>query len=579
MEDLRYAGESYGSLVPDTLDLQHRAKLAINAITRNAEPRWNYAMYFTVVLAHNPPLAYDGVGPWIYGQMQLALPLLRLIAGDDLNNLSLTNKVDRVWRDQLWQTLESYKLGKGTGVGQRMDGGSRLTAIAVNWFMEGNEELKLLAEKAINQAVQDWPSRNKKWTDQTVMEERDYAWDLDGVAQYYLATGYEPAKQLAKLIARFLMSPQARYFDADGHFMMREIPRFGNSMHFHHHGKGLRSIGQYRLISNDSEVDGFLKKCYDYARSVGNPLVGFFPEFDGPNPWHHFPSETWSSSEGCCVGDMILFALILTRTGVGDFWDDIDRWVRNQFTEMQLTNTDWIAGFSRSFPPCPDAPEDWIKHQIGENWAEAFTYEDFPDRVLGEWGGWTAPNDFEYVPYLRAAAMHCCLAVNSLALFNVWKDMLSYAKGSLQVHLLMNRASRWADVHSYIPYEGRVDIHVKQPLTLRIRAPEWVSPKETTCTIDGEPQSLSWDGHYAVMSTLEAGNTVVVSFPMEEQTVETVIGGRRFTLIRRGNEVVNIDPPGEYYPFYNWKEKYRACGVQWRNVTRFVPTKLPMWVA
>ena len=93
MEDSRYEGESYDSLAPDTLDLQDRARLAINAITRNAEPRWNYAMYFTVVLAHNPPLAYDGVGPWIYGQMELALPLLRLITGSDLDNLSLTIKL------------------------------------------------------------------------------------------------------------------------------------------------------------------------------------------------------------------------------------------------------------------------------------------------------------------------------------------------------------------------------------------------------------------------------------------------------------------------------------------------------
>jgi hypothetical protein len=147
------------------------------------------------------------------------------------------------------------------------------------------------------------------------------------------------------------------------------------------------------------------------------------------------------------------------------------------------------------------------------------------------------------------------------------------------VNLLLNRASEWADVNSYIPYEGRVDIHVKRPLTLRIRIPDWVSTEQANCTVDGEPRSLSWDGHNAVMSTLNGGNTVVVTFPMKEQTVETVIGGRRFTLIRRGNEVVNIDPPGEYYPFYNWKETYRTSEVQWRNVTRFVPAALPMWVA
>jgi hypothetical protein len=34
---------------------------------------------------------------------------------------------------------------------------------------------------------------------------------------------------------------------------------------------------------------------------------------------------------------MIALSLELTRVRVGDYWDDADRWVRNQFAENQLT--------------------------------------------------------------------------------------------------------------------------------------------------------------------------------------------------------------------------------------------------
>ena len=43
------------------------------------------------------------------------------------------------------------------------------------------------------------------------------------------------------------------------------------------------------------------------------------------------------------------------------------------------------------------------------------------------------------------------------------------------MNLLLNRASKWADVYSYIPYEGRVDLRFKQPCeSVLVRAPEWV---------------------------------------------------------------------------------------------------------
>lgn len=52
--------------------------------------------------------------------------------------------------------------------------------------------------------------------------------------------------------------------------------------------------------------------------------------------------------------------------------------------------------------------------------------------------------------------------------------MLEYDAGKLSVNLLLNRASPWADVDSYIPFEGQADVRIKQACELQVHIPEWV---------------------------------------------------------------------------------------------------------
>jgi len=44
--------------------------------------------------------------------------------------------------------------------------------------------------------------------------------------------------------------------------------------------------------------------------------------------------------EGCVVADMILLGILLSDGGTGDYWDDVDRYVRNQLAERQFLRRD-----------------------------------------------------------------------------------------------------------------------------------------------------------------------------------------------------------------------------------------------
>jgi hypothetical protein len=139
----------------------------------------------------------------------------------------------------------------------------------------------------------------------------------------------------------------------------------------------------------------------------------------------------------------------------------------------------------------------------------------------------------------------------------------------LRVNLLLNRASRWADVYSFLPYEGRVDVALKEPCHVSVRIPAWVQKANVAVSVGGEQRPVRWSGQYLDVGECKPQEKVSISFPIEERTVREVIGGRQYTLTLKGNDVVAIDPPGKYCPYYQ-REKYRKGEVQWKNVQRFV---------
>jgi hypothetical protein len=55
-----------------------------------------------------------------------------------------------------------------------------------------------------------------------------------------------------------------------------------------------------------------------------------------------------------------------------------------------------------------------------------------------------------------------------------------------------------------------------------------------------------------------------------------IVEKRTYTLVRRGNDVVHIDPPGRNGPRYQ-RGHYRQGETLWRNVRRFVPDQEIPW--
>ena len=68
---------------------------------------------------------------------------------------------------------------------------------------------------------------------------------------------------------------------------------------------------------------------------------------------------------------------------------------------------------------------------------------------------------------------------------------------------------------------------------------------------------------------LSPGDAVILTFPIIKRTDQAHIEKRPYTLVRKGNEVISIDPPGRYCPLYQ-RQHYSDDAPRWRRVMRFV---------
>jgi hypothetical protein len=379
-------------------------------------------------------------------------------------------------------------------------------------------------------------------------------WIIQSLAQHYRVTGDERAKNITRKLVHW-QKDHAEFFRDDGSFVFDRTFQPGRGgAHFHVHSNCLLGFLEYALAAKDAEVLTYVRKSYEWARRQGVPLVGFFPETVRPD---------CPNSEGCPVSDMVALAVKLSEGGVADYWDDVDRWVRNYFSELQLTpdKSAYLERFARSQQRTPLAPYE--------------TADRVTERNVGAFAGWPSGNDWLYARGIQ----HCCTGNCARAIYYVWENTLACHDNRLAVNLLLNRASPWADVYSCIPYEGRVEVRIKQDLAdVACRVPEWIESgsQRVACEASGKPRAISWNGRYVSLGPAKRGDRFVLTFPISQRTAKARIGGVDCTLLLKGNTVVSIEPGGKNCPLYQ-RARFQANSTPWHKVNRFVSQEVIRW--
>jgi len=192
---------------------------------------------------------------------------------------------------------------------------------------------------------------------------------------------------------------------------------------------------------------------------------------------------------------MVELGVRLSDAGLGEYWDDVDAIVRNQLTEQQFWNEGVVREMSEGAPG------------------------------IGQFVG-----GFTETPILTAAnpvTYGCCSANGAMGLYYAWEGITRFKDGVATVNLFLNRASKWMDIDSYLPYEGKVELHNKEARMALVRIPNWVEMNEVRCFVNGKPMDPGRSRRYLIFENLRQGETVRLEFPNPETKDEYTIAGER----------------------------------------------------
>jgi hypothetical protein len=577
-----YPGERHDALVPDTLDLQDMARLAVNGLTEPTDAEADYEIYWKVCLRSDPPFMVHEESDIVQAKFMEALPLLRLISGSTQNL-----HIEKRWMEVLLQMQGSdgivYMTKIGRPWGQSNYGnlppgdhytvpwfaGRLLGAMTVYSQLTGedlwSDAARRLADGLCALAIREGDTARFPWHQMGVggtYVEHDisqaihniatyYSWCIQGLANYYRYSRHVPALDLARGLYHWVRD-RSNHFGPDGRFL-REYPNTDYT-HFHGHTMVLLSVLDYGIAGGDRDAVEFAHRGFRYGMSRGECRLGCFSEIlDGAG---------YSATEVCELADMIALALKLSAAGVADYWDMADGWLRNLFAESQFRHGMWDAAVHGRYPK-QQPPQHGTNDRVVE-------------RNLGTFGGWLAPNDFLPDEAWGWGIMHCCTGNAARAIYYAWEHALTVQDGQLTVNLLMNRASPWVDIDSHIPYAGQVDLKLKKAMDVRVRIPEWVVREDVRCQVGKQPRALEWSGRYACVGSAQSGDTVTLSFPIAERLEHICVEKRGYRAVFRGNTCVAIHPSGSNAPLFQ-RQHFRNDTTRWRKDTRFISRQTLEW--
>jgi hypothetical protein len=224
--------------------------------------------------------------------------------------------------------------------------------------------------------------------------------------------------------------------------------------------------------------------------------------------------------ETCTISSAVRLALELIKEGNTEYWDDVERFVRNQLVANQFQDVG----------------------QLG--------IED-PATVRGLRGAfesYAAPNTL--IASRDAGIEGCCINGGIRGFFLAYQIAVQESKDAIQINLLISHAAHGIRVVSYLPQDGCVDLYPGDSKPLLIRIPKWLRPKDVTVHGPGIRQTSENEGQFLRLSGVKPGTQISLSFTPKKGTDPSVVAKQSYEVSWRGDTVIKLTPGGRPYPTY-----------------------------
>ena len=357
---------------------------------------------------------------------------------------------------------------------------ARVLFTLVAWFMESQEERLLSYVRAMLKALEGISSvedgrrvfDERYWLQETVFGDVGPIVLVEPLMKYYGLTGDTDALNFCEGIIKWSMDPDTNFIDGDYRFSgwLRGL------------AAAISAITRFAAATSD---DKLLRRCVLMVRSATKLTTSY-----GATP----------DTEPCCTNrELTAAAVVLAREGHTHYWDDVERWFRNQTIECQFLNPKLLAPGSSSGEsgPCDD-DRDIINRSIG-----GFSWATARERNVG-----------------ARRLMLCCGGNAMCTLGAILCGITTMDADELCVNLHFSVDTDLASVTCHEPFIGRIEVSPRRAGRMRVRAPSYV--QDFSVTINGKRvQPVSRNG-YIFLDSVASGAHVIVDYPLyERSTIET----------------------------------------------------------
>ena len=543
----------HGKHIAGTYLLQEAADLALSNILARLDPALDYQPFFQLDWGSDPPEAHHA--SWDYcdmaGRFVDALILIRQMTGNEEGR-------------EAEERLRSFLLGRADPRdGLFYDGAAPWSKRGADMFCQGRALLGLVSwfllardptlEATIERLIAglsriadhhgdacSYPHdvyADGRWTDGGLWHGKApgyWAQQTIGLARFAEATGSAAALQLAGKLAR--------------HFVYHSgVVNVDGTFRGHTHSGGIlpSTLGvlRYALVAGDDDLATWSRRTYEYARGQSSTF-GWVPDGMALDP---ATNPFAGTCETCSVVDMLELALKLTEAGLGNYWDDVERYTRNQFLENQIRDPELVV------------PTD--RRRDSQTPVAAI--------VRGSFESTAAPNSLLSGP--RQEIEGCCTGAAGRGCFLVWERIITEQADGVFVNLAFSRESEAVEVISQEPYSGTLVVRAKQARNLFVRVPGWAERDRVQVSAGGVDRSPAWQDDYLALGAVEPGQELIITYPQQAREEQVSIAGRDYAVRWKGGTVVGIEPGGERYPIYRRQmydsvEPPQARDYGWRTV-------------
>ena len=501
------------ALRPDTLDLRVPLREAVACLIHRIDPSQGYRPWFAVAVEHGKPvrLRHD---IWDFGDTSGRFLEALILARQMIAASSEREVAEERIRRFLFSLLQNGVIGNPDqrAPDNMFSQGSALYALVTDYevrpTLSGRARIEHFIASLSRLAVH---TGDYLWFPQVATKiapcSHMAAYQVLPVVRYYELTAHPEALAYAERLSRWVLYHDPT-INEDG-----VISKTGWEGHLHawmDTFSGIIRCSRAGHALDHGYVATRCRKLYEWVRATQTSPFGWVADSVGAK-----------TCETDTITSAIRLALELVKEGHPEYWNDIERFVRNQLVENQFHT---VSGLG-----------------IRERQTE--------EGLRGCFESWAHPNDLVGVD--DGDIEGCCINGGIRGLFLAYQNAIVRERDLIRVNLLLSAGTPDLEVSSYLPFEGRLDLSPRSPLPLLIRIPDWLSAGSIRVAGGRDLRPAEEEGgHYLRLDGISAGSKIVLRFEQPERHRTHTVAGEEYRCLWRGDTVLEMLPEGKRYPTY-----------------------------